>query len=137
MSKSPWINHIKNYAAQHGLSYACALSNPDCSASYKKSKTNNQSTSTNNEGLISSIEEKAKQRRLQAMSKNSKHEQELNHRNLRSLANGYVVNIEQVSASNFKRIKDNFNSESDEFKEFFINNYVDEYKKLMAKSKRK
>ena len=31
-----WINHIKSYAKQHGLSYACALTDPNCSKSYKE-----------------------------------------------------------------------------------------------------
>lgn len=30
-----WINWVKSYAQQHNLSYACALSQPDCKNSYK------------------------------------------------------------------------------------------------------
>ena len=30
-----WIEHIRNYAKTHNLSYACALSNPDCKNSYR------------------------------------------------------------------------------------------------------
>ena len=36
---SKWIDHIKSYAKQHGLSYACALTDPNCSKSYKGGKT--------------------------------------------------------------------------------------------------
>jgi len=31
-----WINHVKKYAAENGISYSCALSHPDCKNSYKK-----------------------------------------------------------------------------------------------------
>jgi hypothetical protein len=31
-----WILHIKAFAQEHGLSYACALSTPECRATYKK-----------------------------------------------------------------------------------------------------
>jgi hypothetical protein len=30
-----WINFVKSYAQQHHLSYACALSQPDCKDSYR------------------------------------------------------------------------------------------------------
>ena len=33
---SKWIDHIKSYAKQHGLSYGCALSDPNCSKTYKE-----------------------------------------------------------------------------------------------------
>lgn len=38
MSNS-WILHIKQYSKQHNLSYACALSNPDCRTTYKTKKS--------------------------------------------------------------------------------------------------
>lgn len=31
---SPWIQHIKDFAAQNNLSYGCAMSKPECKASY-------------------------------------------------------------------------------------------------------
>jgi hypothetical protein len=31
-----WIEHVRDYAKSHNLSYACALSKPDCKATYKK-----------------------------------------------------------------------------------------------------
>lgn len=31
-----WINHVKEFAKNKGISYSCALSDPNCSASYKK-----------------------------------------------------------------------------------------------------
>jgi hypothetical protein len=30
-----WIEHVKKFAKKNGLSYACAISNPDCKNSYK------------------------------------------------------------------------------------------------------
>ena len=33
-----WITHIKAYAQKNNLSYACALSNPECRSTYKKQK---------------------------------------------------------------------------------------------------
>ena len=41
MSKktNKWIEHIRNYAKTHNLSYSCALSNPDCKKSYRTPNT--------------------------------------------------------------------------------------------------
>lgn len=33
-----WTNHVKQFAKENNLSYGCALSNPQCSASYKSAK---------------------------------------------------------------------------------------------------
>jgi len=33
---NPWIEHVKKYASQHNLSYACALSTPECKESYQR-----------------------------------------------------------------------------------------------------
>jgi hypothetical protein len=33
---NPWVNHIKQFAQDKGITYACALTNPDCKASYVK-----------------------------------------------------------------------------------------------------
>ena len=33
-----WVAHIKAFAAKHKIAYGCALSNPDCRASYKPKK---------------------------------------------------------------------------------------------------
>lgn len=30
-----WIQHVRAFAEEHNLSYACALSNPNCKASYQ------------------------------------------------------------------------------------------------------
>jgi hypothetical protein len=32
---NPWVEHVKAFAKEHQLSYGCAISNPQCSASYK------------------------------------------------------------------------------------------------------
>ena len=36
MSGNPWIDHVRAYAKQHGISYMCAVSDPNCSKSYKE-----------------------------------------------------------------------------------------------------
>lgn len=33
---NPWVLHVKNYAKKNDLSYMCAMSQPECKASYKK-----------------------------------------------------------------------------------------------------
>lgn len=33
---SPWIAHVKDYAAKHKMSYGAALAHPGCKAAYKK-----------------------------------------------------------------------------------------------------
>ena len=35
---SRWIQHIKDFAAKNNLSYGCALSNPECSRTYRATK---------------------------------------------------------------------------------------------------
>jgi hypothetical protein len=35
-SKSPWIAHVKAFAAKHSMSYSDALKHPSCRASYRK-----------------------------------------------------------------------------------------------------
>jgi len=32
---NPWVAHVKAFAAKNGISYACALSDPRCKATYK------------------------------------------------------------------------------------------------------
>ena len=36
MSSNKWVDHIKAFAKQNGLSYGCALSDPNCSKTYKE-----------------------------------------------------------------------------------------------------
>jgi hypothetical protein len=33
---SPWIEHVKAYAAKHKMSYSAAMKSPACKAAYKK-----------------------------------------------------------------------------------------------------
>jgi len=33
-----WVEHIREFAKRHIMSYGCALSNPECLRSYKKKK---------------------------------------------------------------------------------------------------
>jgi hypothetical protein len=37
---SPWITHVKSYAAERKVKYGQALVDPGCSESYKASKAN-------------------------------------------------------------------------------------------------
>jgi len=36
-----WIEFVKQYASEHGLSYACALSSPGCKESYQQQQNTN------------------------------------------------------------------------------------------------
>ena len=38
MSSNKWVEHVKAYAKQHGLSYMRAATEPNCSKSYKEGK---------------------------------------------------------------------------------------------------
>jgi hypothetical protein len=38
---SEWIQHIKNFAKEKGLTYGCALSDPECSITYQANKLSN------------------------------------------------------------------------------------------------
>jgi hypothetical protein len=31
-----WVEHVRKFAAKHGMTYVAALSDPKCKASYKK-----------------------------------------------------------------------------------------------------
>ena len=33
---NPWITHVKKYAAEHNIAYACAIAKPECKNSYTK-----------------------------------------------------------------------------------------------------
>ena len=39
MSNNSWVNHVREFAKQHNLTYMCAASTPECSKSYKEGKT--------------------------------------------------------------------------------------------------
>jgi hypothetical protein len=34
-----WVNHVRQYAKAHNITYGCAVANPDCKSSYKNVKT--------------------------------------------------------------------------------------------------
>ena len=36
MGNNKWINHVKNYAHENILTYACALSQPNVKTNYEK-----------------------------------------------------------------------------------------------------
>ncbi len=37
MPGNPWVEHVKQFSRQKGVSYGCAVSDPECKASYVKS----------------------------------------------------------------------------------------------------
>ena len=39
---NPWVEHVKNFASQNGISYGCALSTPECREEYQQNKTPKQ-----------------------------------------------------------------------------------------------
>ena len=49
-----WVLHIKAFAAKHKIAYGCALSNPDCRASYKKKKPSARSLLLEVDGILKS-----------------------------------------------------------------------------------
>ena len=38
-SSNPWIQHVKKYAAEHNLTYGCAIGDAECKKSYHSSKS--------------------------------------------------------------------------------------------------
>ena len=44
-----WVEHIKKYAKDNNVSYGCALSMPDCKASYQKTKESKPTTKESKE----------------------------------------------------------------------------------------
>ena len=38
MPSNPWVEHVKKFARDHGVAYGCAIADPRCKNSYKKSK---------------------------------------------------------------------------------------------------
>ena len=36
MSANPWINHVRVFAKQNKIAYGCAISDPECIASYNR-----------------------------------------------------------------------------------------------------
>lgn len=74
---NPWIEHIKRYAKENGKSYACALSDPECKASYKqKPPTSSESTgsagASENIGKVRFYKNKKEASERQAMRANDK-----------------------------------------------------------------
>ena len=47
-----WIEFVKKYASENGLSYACALSTPACKASYQQQQTTNYKPQLNRIGAL-------------------------------------------------------------------------------------
>ena len=46
MSSNPWIQHVRAFAKERGLSYMCAATDPNCSKSYKEGKNTKTTTTT-------------------------------------------------------------------------------------------
>lgn len=63
-----WVEHVKSYASKHKLSYACAISKPDCKASYHK-KQNKGMKKLKKEQRELPPSKMTKQQRMQQMDK--------------------------------------------------------------------
>ncbi len=48
---NPWIAHIKKFAAKNHIAYGCALSNPQCRATYQAKKPTARKLLADVEGL--------------------------------------------------------------------------------------
>ena len=51
MVVNDWILHIKSFAKKHKIAYGCALSNPECRASYKPKKISAKMLLSDFEGI--------------------------------------------------------------------------------------
>ena len=68
-----WVEHIKTFAKSHNIAYGCALSNPECLASYKAKKNtikplNTQERAEFNKKMTKMARETSKKVRREAMS---------------------------------------------------------------------
>jgi hypothetical protein len=62
---SKWIQHIREFAKEKGLTYGCALSDPDCSITYQAKKLRKKtSVSSNRVGLNAKLNNKFVQNQL-------------------------------------------------------------------------
>jgi hypothetical protein len=59
MSSNKWVEHVKAYAKQHGLSYMCAATDPNCSKSYKEGKTPTTKTKAITASVVAKTENKS------------------------------------------------------------------------------
>jgi len=54
---SKWIQHIKDFAREKGITYGCALSDPACSASYRAGKVRDERIRQSNKSREQLIKE--------------------------------------------------------------------------------
>ncbi len=156
MSKSPWINHVKRIAAEKGLSYACALSTPACSESYKNRNVTSTTSSTSSSSSSSSgiaprtfekinilnaedwkKKEAHKQLRANAKPPTAREIEMSKYRSLRDQANWFEVNLEDIRSMKPEDVlswKQKFNNQSEEFKKYFSDSKT--YDTLMKDSKK-
>ena len=107
MGNNEWFNHVKKYAAEHNVSYACALSHPDCKNSYTK---------------LTKPPKKEKQEQQEQQTQDI----------LKSIAAALIGKIKS-SLNNEQELtflRSSFQKKSKKFQEYFIKNYPNAYKKL-------
>jgi hypothetical protein len=88
---NPWVMHVKQYAMENNKSYGCAISDPECKATYKrpikiKNKTKKQLREESELEENKKIKQKQKQQETDALIKyyEQEREKELNNSNFLS-----------------------------------------------------
>ena len=105
MGNNKWINHVKNYANENNLSYACALSQPNVKTNYEK--------------VIKKTRRQQVKEKLEIMK----------YQNIEFLKN----KIKNMSDDDKPLIKMKFNSYNKEIKDGLKEKYPIYYEKLMSK----
>ena len=108
---NPWIDHVKKYAKQHNISYACAISHTDCKNSYTK------------------ITKEYKKQQEEYKQQQEEKQIEIIRKQSANLLAQRINNDKDKSQYPFIRLK--LNSKSEEFKNYFKTHYPKEYAKLM------
>jgi hypothetical protein len=106
---NPWVKHIRNFAEKHKMSYACALTSPECRSSYTK---------------MSEDERKKSKEELK-----KKKEREIEE-TVRDICATIANKVRNEDESKFPYVRLRFNKTSDRVKQYFIKHYAREYKKL-------
>ena len=105
---NPWVQHLKTFSKDNGISYMCALSNPDAKASYVKP------------------DKKAEQQ---------KKTDEMNETIMKRLKKDYIKAKEADDETKIKFVKSNFNKKNKEFQQYVKSNNEKLYKLLIFTKK--
>ena len=105
MGNNKWIDHVKNYADENNLSYACALSQPNVKTNYEK--------------VIKKTRKQQVKEKLEIMK----------YQNIEFLKN----KIKNMSDDDIPIIRMKFNSYNKEIRDGLKEKYPIYYEKLMSK----